>query len=133
VIVVDTSALMSLLLAEPDAETIADILVNSTDLSISAVTLAEARIVAARRDLASEMDDLVEGLRFDVETVTDDTARRVAGGLRNLGKGHPPGCAELRGLLCVCRRHVENAPLLYVGEDFARTDVQSALPRNTSN
>jgi ribonuclease VapC len=133
VIVVDTSALMSLLLAEPDAETIADILVNSTDLSISAVTLAEARIVAARRDLASEMDDLVEGLRFDVGTVTDDTARRVAVAYATWGKGIHPAALNFGDCFAYVAARSRHAPLLYVGEDFARTDVQSALPRNTSN
>jgi ribonuclease VapC len=133
VIVVDTSALMSLLLAEPDAETIADILVNSTDLSISAVTLAEARIVAARRGLASEMDDLVEGLRFDVETVTDDTARRVAAAYATWGKGIHPAALNFGDCFAYVAAISRHAPLLYVGEGFARTDVQSALPRNTSN
>ena len=131
-IVIDTSALMSLLLAEPDAETIADILVNSTDLSISAVTLAEARIVAARRNLASEMDDLVEGLRFDVETATGDTARRVAAAYAAWGKGIHPAALNFGDCFAYVAAMSRHAPLLYVGEDFARTDVQSALPRNTS-
>ncbi|WP_306118206.1 MULTISPECIES: type II toxin-antitoxin system VapC family toxin [unclassified Roseitalea] len=131
-IVVDTSAMMALLLDEPDAETIADILANAHDLSISAVTLAEARIVAARRDLTAEMDSLVKGLGFDVEHVTGDTARRVAAAYAVWGKGIHPAALNFGDCFAYVTAVTRNAPLLYVGEDFAQTDVQSAMPRNAS-
>jgi ribonuclease VapC len=49
VIVVDTSALMALLLSEPSADRIAEILASEDQIVLSAGTLAEALIVAARR------------------------------------------------------------------------------------
>jgi ribonuclease VapC len=133
VIVVDTSALMALLLDEPGAETIADILANDADVSISAVTLAEARIVAARRGLAAEMNDLAEGLGFDVETATADTAKRVADAYAVWGKGIHPAALNFGDCFAYVTAMSRNAPLLYVGEDFARTDVQSAMARSTSD
>lgn len=131
-IVVDTSALMALLLDEPDAETIADILANDADVSISAVTLAEARIVAARRDLATEMNDLAEGLGFDVEAATADTAKRVADAYAVWGKGIHPAALNFGDCFAYVTAMARNAPLLYVGEDFARTDVQDAMARRRS-
>jgi len=133
VIVADTSALMALLLDEPDAETIADILAKTADLSISAVTLAEARIVAARRDLSAEMDGLVEGLGFDVEHATGDTARRVAEAYAVWGKGIHPAALNFGDCFAYVTAVARNAPLLYVGEGFAQTDVQSVMPRNKSD
>jgi len=60
VIVLDTSALMALLLAEPEADQIAEILKSDEDFKISAGTLAEAMIVAGRRGLFEAMSRLLE-------------------------------------------------------------------------
>jgi ribonuclease VapC len=128
VIVVDTSALMALLLDEPGADDIADVLATDADVSISAVTLAEARIVAARRDLAKEMDDLSEGLGFDVEPATGDTAKRVAEAYAVWGKGIHPAALNFGDCFSYVTAMSRNVPLLYVGDDFARTDVQGAMP-----
>ncbi|MFD1507952.1 type II toxin-antitoxin system VapC family toxin [Lacimonas salitolerans] len=128
-IVVDTSAL---LLDEPGAETIADILANDADVSISAVTLAEARIVAARRGLAAEMADLTEGLGFDVEAATADTAKRVAEAYAVWGKWTHPAALNLGDFFAYVTAMSRRAPLLYVGEDFAKTGVQGAMPRSTT-
>jgi ribonuclease VapC len=129
VIVVDTSALMALLLDEPGADKIADVLATDADISISAVTLAEARIVAARRDLAKEMDDLAEGLGFDVEPATGDTAKRVAEAYAVWGKGIHPAALNFGDCFSYVTAMWRNVPLLYVGDDFARTDVQGVMPR----
>ena len=129
-IVVDTSALMALLLDEPEAETIADILAKAADLSISAVTLAEARIVAARRNLTAEMDGLVEGLAFEVESVTDETARRVAEAYATWGKGIHPAALNFGDCFAYATAMSRKAPLLYVGKDFAQTNVRSAMPKD---
>ena len=131
-IVVDTSALMALLLDEPEAETIADILATAPDLAISAVTLAEARIVAARRDLTAEMDALVEGLALEVESVTDETARRVAETYATWGKGVHPAALNFGDCFAYATAMSRKAPLLYLGEDFAQTDVRSAMPQDRS-
>lgn len=131
-IAVDTSALMALLLDEPGAETIADILANDADVSIPAVTLAEARIVAARRGLALEMADLTEGLGFDVEAVTGDTAKRVADAYALWGKAIHPAALNFGDCFAYVTAMSRSAPLLYVGENFSRTDVQGAMARSTS-
>jgi hypothetical protein len=62
VIVVDTSALMALLLSEPCGDEIADALVDEAQVVISAGTLAEALIVAGHRGLSEEMEMLLSGV-----------------------------------------------------------------------
>jgi ribonuclease VapC len=62
------------------------------DVVISAGTVVEALIVAASGNVADEMVKLIEGLGFDVVTVTAISARQVAAVYGRWGKGvHPAG------------------------------------------
>ena len=94
---------------------------------ISAGTVAEALIVAERRSLGAEMAGLVDGLGFEIVSVSLAVARRVAESYALWGKGvHPAGlnfgdCFAYE----VARTH--DCPLLYVGGDFARTDIASVM------
>ena len=91
-IVIDTSALMALLLAEPTADQIATVLEAEEHVIISAGTLAEALIVAARRGLSEEMTMLLDGIGAKVETVSEQTSYAVAEAYAAWGKGvHPAG------------------------------------------
>jgi len=51
---------------------------EEADLLISAGTIAEALIVAARRNLVEEMIRLIDGLGFDIESVTPASTRGIA-------------------------------------------------------
>ena len=91
-IVLDTSALMALLLAEPEADQIAEILKSDEDFIISAGTLAEALIVAGRRGLSEEMSRLLEGIGVEIEVVSAAGAIAVSEAYSTWGKGiHPAG------------------------------------------
>lgn len=61
-IAVDTSALMAIVLDEPQAETCMVAIEAADGLLISAGTVAEALIVAGRRNVGEEIAALVEGL-----------------------------------------------------------------------
>ena len=45
---------------------------------ISAASVAEALIVAARRNVGEQMRRLIDGMGFEIVSVTDASARRVA-------------------------------------------------------
>ena len=126
-IAVDTSALMAVVLGEPDADACIAVLEHDDALLISAGTVVEALIVAARRNVRDEMLSLIDGLGFEIVPVTSAAARRIAEAYRRWGKGI--GRARLNFGDCfayeVAREH--NCPLLYVGNDFARTGLQRAL------
>jgi ribonuclease VapC len=126
-IVVDTSALMAIILDEPTAMACMITLRDADDIIISAGTLAECLIVAGRGGRAAEMDQLIEGLSPRIEPVSPATARRVAIAHAQWGRGvHTAGLnfgdcfayAEAKRLAC---------PLLFVGHDFAQTDLRAAL------
>ncbi len=126
-IAVDTSALMAVLLGEAQADECASVLESAGSLLISSGTVAEALIVAARRNLGVEMAMLIDGLGFEIANVTPAAARRVALAYETWGRGlHPAGLNF--GDCFAYEVAKENAcPLLYVGEDFSRTDIESAL------
>jgi ribonuclease VapC len=123
VIVVDTSALMAVALDEPDAEACSDVLASEADILISAATLAEALIVAGRRQIGDLMERLVDGLGCAVISVTHADAARVAEAYSKWGKGiHPAGLNYGDCFAYALARH-GGCPLLFVGDDFSRTDI----------
>ena len=83
-IVVDTSALMAVALDEPVAEACGDVMARADVIAISAGTLAEALIVAARRDIGSAMERLIRGLGCQVVPVTEHDAFEDAASLAEL-------------------------------------------------
>ena len=125
-IVVDTSALMAILLEESTAEECAEILTKEGAV-VSATTLAEALIVAERRGLRSEMADLIKGLSLEVVSVSEATARRVADTYAQWGKGVNAAGLNFGDCFAYDLAKTSNCPLLYVGRDFSRTDIVAAL------
>lgn len=125
-IAVDTSALMAIMLNEPDAEACAAALQDEDRLLISAGTMAEALIVAARRNVGEEMDRLIEGLGFEILSVTPASAHRIAQAYGRWGKGDHPAALNFGDCFAYAVAKEHGCPLLYVGEDFARTDVRPA-------
>src|SRR6266852_9853537 len=90
-IAVDTSALMAIVLGEAEADACMAILETEPAIFISAGTVAEAVIVAARRNVAEEMAKLIDGLGLDIVTVTAASARRIAAAYENWKGVHPAG------------------------------------------
>lgn len=126
-IVLDTSALMALLLAEPEADQIAEILKSNEDFKISAGTLAEAMIVAGRRGLSEAMARLLEGIAVEIETVSAAGAFAVAEAYSTWGKGIHPAGLNFGDCFSYVTAKMSGSSLLYVGDDFAKTDLHSAL------
>ncbi|HEX8620783.1 MAG TPA: type II toxin-antitoxin system VapC family toxin [Allosphingosinicella sp.] len=126
-IVADTSALMEILLEQPDAESCAAVLEAELQVAMSAGTMAEALIVAGRRGVGAEMAALIDGLGIAVEPVSPAEARRVAEAYRRWGKGVHPASLNFGDCFAYALAKELDVPLLYVGEDFARTDVKAAM------
>ena len=126
-IAVDTSALMAIILGEAKAGACIQVLEAETDVLISAATVAEALIVAGRRNVADEMARLIDGLAMSIATVTAASARRVVHAYERWGRGvHPAGlnfgdCFAYE----IAKEHA--CPLLFVGDNFSKTDLDSAL------
>lgn len=126
-IVVDTSALMEIVLDAPLAEACSAVLESADDAAISAGTLAEALIVAGRRGVGREMEMLVRGVGIEVVAVTDAAARRVSDAYSKWGKGMHPAGLNFGDCFAYALAEERACALLFVGEDFPRTGITSCL------
>ena len=126
-IAVDTSALMAILLDEPEAATCAEAFATNDRIVISAVTVTEALTVAGRRGLDAEMSALLDGLDLEIASVLPATAGQVAHAYARWGKGVHPAGLNFGDCFAYEVAKTWGCPLLYVGADFARTDVASVL------
>ena len=126
-IAVDTSALMAILRKEALGQACEAALRTDQPILISAATLAECLIVARRKRALPGMNVLIDLLELQVIDVTAELAHAAADAYGRWGKGFHE--AELNYGDCfsyvVAKSH--DCPLLYVGDDFAKTDVVSAL------
>ena len=127
-IAVDTSALMAILLDEPDADACIDMLESENEIIMSAGTLSEALIVSARRGVGEELAELVEGLGLEIVDLTAASARRAAEAYARWGKGVHPAALNLGDCFSYVLATERECPLLFVGADFRATDVACALP-----
>jgi ribonuclease VapC len=128
VIVVDTSALVAIILKEVGAIACRDVLRDSDENLISAGTLAEALIVASGRGVRDEMAELVSGNALQVIDVTEERSRLVGDAYRRWGKGFHPAALNFGDCFAYALAAERGCPLLYVGNDFARTDIVAAQP-----
>ena len=126
-IAVDTSALMAVLLGEPQADYCSAVLEAEPEVLISAGTVAEALIVAERRNVAEEMARLITGLGFEVVPVSRASAERAAGAYNRWGKGVHPAGLNFGDCFAYEVTEVHSCRLLHVGDDFSKTDLQSVL------
>ncbi len=126
-IAVDTSALMAILLDEPGADACKQALNDTAEIFISAGTVAEALIVAARRNLVDEMARLIDGLGFEILTVTPAAAERIAAAHARWGKGVHPAGLNFGDCFSYEAAQRTNCGLLFIGNDFAKTDLPSVI------
>ncbi|HEX6535206.1 MAG TPA: type II toxin-antitoxin system VapC family toxin [Gemmatimonadaceae bacterium] len=127
--VVDTSALLAILEGEPTAQRLVTALSVADAVRVSAGTVLEAGIVVeVRRGEAGgrELDLLLHRLRADVMSVTAEHAELARDAYRRYGKGRHPAALNFGDCFAYALATVLQEPLLFVGNDFAQTDVVAA-------
>lgn len=126
-IAIDTSALLAIAFEETQADVCAAALEKDPDVLISAGTLAEALIVATPRGLGEAVANLIRDLAIDVVPVTEAAALRVADAYQRWGKGVHPAALNFGDCFAYEVAERNSCPLLYIGDDFAKTDIPSAI------
>ena len=126
--IVDTSALLAILRAEPEAEACARAIENAAVRRISAANFLEAAVVTdGSRDpiVSRRFDDLIREAQISIEPVTEAQARIARDAYRDFGKGSGHA-AKLNFGDCFAYALARDLgePLLFKGgDDFAHTDV----------
>jgi ribonuclease VapC len=126
-IVVDTSALLAVVLNDTRAEACRQALQHEGDILMSAGTVVEALIVAGRRDVGAEMTRVIYDGRIEIVPVTSASARRAAAAHEKWGKGVHPAGLNFGDCFAYELAKDRRVPLLFIGDDFSRTDLASVL------
>ena len=127
VITVDTSALMAIVLQESLAAPCKAALAAEDEILISAGTLAEVLIVSARRGIAAEMTEFLDHFDLNIVSVTPAAARRVGEAYSRWGRGMHPAALNFGDCFAYALAKEHACRLLYVGDDFAKTDIEGVL------
>jgi ribonuclease VapC len=130
-VIVDTSAIIAILKEEDDAAVYAQAIATPGARRLSAASYLECGIVvdSAHDPIISRgLDDLILEAQFVVEPVTERQARLARQAYADFGKGsgHPAGL-NFGDCLSYALALDLREPLLWKGNDFGHTGVQSAL------
>jgi ribonuclease VapC len=127
-VIVDTSALVAVLRGEPEARRFTDIMLAQDSVQVSVGTLIEARMVVEREaDGAAQLGELLQALSIEPVPVDLAHVEFASEGFRRFGKGRHPAALDLGDLFAYALARALDEPLLYKGDDFAKTDVRSVL------
>ena len=129
--IVDTSAVIAILKGEDDAAAYAHAIAAADVRRLSAASYLECGIVLDyQRDpiISRCLDEFLREAEFVVESVTDRQARLARQAYADFGRGsgHPAGL-NFGDCLSYALAVDVGEPLLWKGDDFGHTGVQSAL------
>ncbi len=128
--VIDTSALLVILKVEAEALAFVSCLEQPGPKWISVATLLESRIVVERQLGAAgqaELDLLLARAQITPLPLEEPHVHWALEGWRRYGKGRHPAALNLGDCFSYGLAKALQAPLLFKGEDFAATDLASAL------
>jgi ribonuclease VapC len=129
-IVVDSSALVAIHLAEPEAEEFSDLIADDDAPRASTFTIFETRTVLSFRGGIPTLREFEAWLRIArVGAVAFDEQQSALAfdAYQRWGKGNHPAGLNLGGCAAYALAKSLDAPLLFKGRDFARTDVRHAI------
>lgn len=125
--VVDSSAFIAILREEPEAERFSRAVALAVAPAMAAATYLECAIVAARvPDGRAILDAWIGARRISVVPVDHTLAQIAADAFARYGKGRHPAGLNFGDCFAYALARSLNAPLLFKGDDFARTDVLAA-------
>ena len=126
--IVDTSAAVAVLLRESDAEAYSEALAASLCRMSVASFLELAMVLESRKGTLAgiELDALLEDAHIVLEPVTLEQAQAARRAWRRFGKGNHPAGLNFGDCFAYALAEVTGEPLLFKGDDFALTDVQTA-------
>ena len=127
--VIDSSALLAILLDEPEAARLVALLDSDPKRVLCAVHLLEtAMVIEARKGPSGgrELDLLLHRAQIRVINLTEELAESAREAWRRWGKGNHPAALNYCDCCAYALAQQLGEPLLFKGADFARTDVRVA-------
>jgi ribonuclease VapC len=128
-VVVDSSVVVAIYKREPDAPDFIRRLSSFQNRMISAPNYLEAAIVCESwgKPAIAEFDTTIAALGLEIVPATLPQMDIARDAHRRFGKGRgKPGILNFGDCFAYALAKEKNAPLLFKGGDFARTDIQTA-------
>lgn len=130
--VIDSSALVAILLGEPEADDFARAILEDPVRLMSSASLLESGIVAEARlgePGAHELDMLIRQLDIEIAALDAGQVNEGRRAWRRFGRGNHPARLNFGDLCAYGLASTLEEPLLFKGDDFAATDLTPALRR----
>ena len=128
--VIDSSAIVAILMDEAEADIFSRVLAGETKLAISAVTFHETSIVMAGKkgspNAARFVDEFVRDLEIEIAAATIEDALAAREAYFRFGRGYHRAGLNLADCFSYALAKSRGAPLLFKGDDFSQTDVAPA-------
>ena len=127
--IVDTSAVLAVLLGESDAQRFDEAMARAVRCRMSAVGFLEAAIVLESRSgpaAGHALDGFLQAAEIELVPVNPDQARAARLAWRRFGKGNHPAGLNFGDCFSYALAETSREPLLFKGDDFARTDIEAA-------
>jgi ribonuclease VapC len=127
--VIDSSALLAILLGEPEAELFAQAIASDPRRLMSAVSAFETGIVVhSRKGPAGgrEIDLLIHATGIRIISFDSEQALLARAAYQKYGKGHHPAGLNLGDCCSYALAISSGQALLFKGKDFSQTDVPAA-------
>jgi ribonuclease VapC len=128
--VLDTSALLVLLLDEPEAEGFRAAVEEDTTRLVSAATLLETSLVIEARKGepgGRELDSLIQKAEVVVVPVEAEHVSEARRAYRRFGKGRHAAGVNFGDVFAYALARTSGEPLLFKGDDFAKTDIARVI------
>ena len=128
--IVDTSAIAAVIFDEADAEYFENEISDATVCRMSAANYFEAAMVIESRlgeEGGRRLDNYLELVSIELVPVSAEQAHAARLAWRRYGKGNHPAALNFGDCFAYALAEIVGEPLLYKGDDFALTDVESAL------
>jgi len=127
--VIDTSAIVAIFFNEPDAVSYRERIADDPIRLISAATLLEtAMVIEGRFGEAggAELDLWLHKAAIEVVNVSAEAADQARRAWRRYGKGRHPAALNYGDCFSYALAALSGEPLLFKGDDFAKTDILAA-------
>jgi ribonuclease VapC len=128
--VVDTSALIAILKPEPDAATFIGRILREARPAMSVANWIEAAIVIDQRGTPQSrisFDGIMDRLGIALTEVSGAHAQVARIAYQRFGRGNHDAALNYGDCFAYALARTLDQPLLFKGEDFAKTDIRSAL------
>ena len=127
--IIDSSAVLAVLYREPDAEHYETAIAAAPERRMSVANVLEVSIVLEGRGGTAAghlLDSFLKDAEIEVMPVTVEHMEAARRAWRRFGKGNHPAALNFGDCFAYALADTTGEPLLFKGEDFARTDVEPA-------